>query len=68
MLYFVKPYLTFKYVIYFFYVCGFVILMMYESFAKAYGRGALFALGLLLLPFIFAPILGFGNAQYVRID
>jgi hypothetical protein len=33
--------------------------------AKAYGKGAGYAIGLILLPFIFWPLLGFGDAQYV---
>ena len=33
--------------------------------AKAYGKGAGFGIGLLLLPNIFTLILGFGDAQYV---
>jgi hypothetical protein len=32
--------------------------------AKAYGKGAGTGLGLIILPFIFFPILGFGSAQY----
>ena len=32
--------------------------------AKAYGRGVGFGVGLALLSFIFAPILGFGDATY----
>ena len=32
--------------------------------AKAYGRGGGTAVGLIFLPFIFYPILGFGSAQY----
>ena len=32
--------------------------------AKAFGKGAGFALGLIFLSFIFLPILGFGSAQY----
>ena len=32
--------------------------------AKAFGKGTGFGVGLLLLPFIFFPILGFGSAQY----
>ena len=32
--------------------------------AQAYGKGGAFALGLILLPFIFVPILGFGQAVY----
>jgi hypothetical protein len=33
--------------------------------AKAFGRSAGFGIGLALLPFIFWPILGFGDARYV---
>lgn len=32
--------------------------------AKAYGKGTLFGVGLSFLPFIFYPILGFGDATY----
>jgi hypothetical protein len=32
--------------------------------AKAFGKGVAFGIGLLLLPFIFYPILAFGSAQY----
>lgn len=32
--------------------------------AKSFGKGAGFGIGLLLLAFIFFPILGFGSAQY----
>ena len=32
--------------------------------AKRFGKGGGFAVGLILLPFIFFPMLGFGSAQY----
>jgi hypothetical protein len=32
--------------------------------AKKFGQGMGFAVGLIFLPFIFFPILGFGSAQY----
>lgn len=32
--------------------------------AKVFGKGGGFAAGLILLPFIFVPILGFGDAKY----
>jgi Family of unknown function (DUF5684) len=32
--------------------------------AKVFGKGGGFAVGLILLPFIFFPIIGFGSAQY----
>ena len=34
------------------------------SFANRFGKGTGFALGLIFLPFIFYPILAFGNAKY----
>ena len=36
--------------------------------AKSFGQGAGFGVGLALLGFIFWPILGFGNAQYVGVE
>jgi uncharacterized membrane protein YhaH (DUF805 family) len=33
--------------------------------ARVFGRGIGFGFGLLFLPFIFAPVLGFGDAEYV---
>jgi hypothetical protein len=38
------------------------------DFAKAFGKGAGFAIGLVLLGFIFFPILGFGSAEYIGVD
>lgn len=37
---------------------------MHAGVARAFGHGAGFALGLWFLPFIFWPILGFGDEQY----
>lgn len=34
------------------------------SLAKKFGKGAGFVVGLIFLPFIFYPILGFGDAKY----
>ena len=42
-----------------------VMFMMYVKLAKAFGKGGGFAVGLIFLPFIFLPILGFGDAKYV---
>ncbi len=39
-------------------------IIWYIDFAKAFGQGAGFGLGLVFLPFIFWPILGFGGSQY----
>ncbi len=43
-----------------------VILMIiaYVNLAKAFGRGTGFAVGLILLPVIFLPVLAFGKDEY----
>ncbi len=43
-------------------IAGIVVLV---DLARAYGKGTGFAIGLLLLSFIFFPILGFGSARYI---
>jgi hypothetical protein len=44
---------------------NFIILIIVDiDIAKAFGKGVGFGIGLILLPFIFYPILGFGSAQY----
>ncbi len=40
------------------------MLYLYYLLAKSFGKDVLFALGLFFLPFIFFPILAFGDAQY----
>ena len=40
------------------------LIIVYVDLAKAFGKGAGYAVGMLLLPFIFFPILGFGSATY----
>lgn len=40
----------------------FCIIMV--DFAKSFGKSGAFAVGLILLSFIFMPIIGFGDAQY----
>jgi hypothetical protein len=44
-------------------VVGFVIL--WYELAKSFGKGIGFTIGLILLPYVFVPILGFGSARYV---
>lgn len=39
-------------------------IMMYVKLSKAFGKGVGFAIGMLILPFIFIPILGFSDAEY----
>jgi hypothetical protein len=41
-----------------------IFIILYVDIAKNFGKGAGFAVGMILLPFIFFPILGFGSAQY----
>jgi len=46
-------------------VVNFIIgILVAVAVAARFGKGAGFAIGLLLLPMIFYPILGFGSAQY----
>lgn len=41
-----------------------IAILVYIELAKAFGKGGGFAAGLILLPIVFFPILGFGSAQY----
>jgi hypothetical protein len=41
-----------------------VLIMVLIAFAKNFGKGAGFAIGMLILPFIFYPMLAFGDAKY----
>jgi hypothetical protein len=41
-----------------------IVVIVGLNVAKAFGKEAIFGVGLILLPFIFYPILGFGDAQY----
>ncbi|MFO1006502.1 MAG: DUF5684 domain-containing protein [Planctomycetaceae bacterium] len=41
-----------------------VSIMMVLELAKKFGKGGGFALGLILLPIVFYPILAFGDAKY----
>lgn len=43
-------------------------LIIMNEFAKAFGKRASFTLGLIFLPFIFYPILGFGKSTYIHIQ
>ena len=40
-------------------------IIVYIDLAKSFGKGAGYGIGMLLLPFIFFPMLGFGDARYV---
>lgn len=39
-------------------------ILVYISFAKSYGKGAGFGIGMILLPFVFFPMLAFSDAKY----
>lgn len=41
------------------------IIMTYNEIAKKFGKEAGFTVGLIFLPFVFWPILGFGDAVYM---
>jgi hypothetical protein len=41
-----------------------VYIIVYYNLAKSFAKSTGFAVGLLILPFIFIPILGFGSSQY----
>ena len=41
-----------------------VLIMVLIAFARNFGKGAGFAIGMLILPFIFYPMLAFGDATY----
>ncbi|MEZ3508033.1 MAG: hypothetical protein K1W10_13995 [Lachnospiraceae bacterium] len=42
-----------------------MMIIMWIKLAQAFGKGAGYGVGILLVPFIFLPMLGFGDAQYV---
>jgi hypothetical protein len=39
-------------------------IVIFIDLAKSFGKDMLYGIGMLLLPFIFVPMLGFGDAQY----
>ena len=41
-----------------------IMIIIFIDIAGKFGKGAGFGLGLVFLPFIFFPMLGFGSAQY----
>jgi hypothetical protein len=43
-----------------------MLIMTYHAISKAFGKNAGFTVGLVLLPFIFWPILAFGKATYTK--
>lgn len=43
----------------------YIAIVIYIALAKSFGKGTGFGIGLLLLGFIFFPMLGFGDATYI---
>jgi hypothetical protein len=41
-----------------------VLILVYIAFARNFGKGVGFAIGMVILPFIFFPLLAFGDARY----
>jgi hypothetical protein len=39
-------------------------ILVYISFAKSYGKSAGYGIGMILLPFVFFPMLAFSDAKY----
>lgn len=42
-----------------------VQIILYVKLSQSFGYSAAFAIGLIFLPFIFLPILAFGNSRYI---
>ena len=40
-------------------------IIVYIDLARAFGKSSAWVLGMIFLPFVFFPILGFGDAEYV---
>ena len=43
-------------------------ILLYVSLARAFGKSDGFAVGLILIDFVFIPILGFGDAKYGKVN
>jgi len=44
-----------------------IAIITYLALAANFGKGAGFAIGILFLPFVFMPMLAFGDAKYVPV-
>ena len=43
----------------------YIIIVIFHGISKSFGKDAGFTVGLILLGFVFWPILGFGDAKYI---
>jgi hypothetical protein len=43
----------------------FILIFMWNGLSKSFGKTVGFTVGLIFLPYIFIPILGFGSARYL---
>jgi len=43
------------------------LIITYIALATCFGKGAGFAIGMIFLPFVFFPMLAFGDAKYVPV-
>lgn len=43
-----------------------IAIIVYVELAKVFGKPGSFALGLIFLPFVFIPVLAFGEAKYIE--
>lgn len=64
-----SPWLAFVYLLSIIPIVGSIVglvmsIIVSLRLAKVFGKGTGFAIGLIFLPFIFQPILAFGDAQY----
>ncbi|MFP6703588.1 MAG: DUF5684 domain-containing protein, partial [Planctomycetaceae bacterium] len=41
-----------------------ILIILMVELGKSFGKDGAFAIGLILLPVVFLPILGFGSAEY----
>lgn len=42
-----------------------IMIIMWIKLAQAFGKGAGYGIGILFLPVVFLPMLGFGDAQFI---
>ena len=43
-----------------------IAIMIYNAISQAFGKGPGFTVGMIFLPFVFWPLLAFGDAKYTK--